>query len=61
MLKPRDLARTPTGRTVRVIEVLPDRRRLVRDVVTGDELELPERLLFPVLAAPVVGWGRVAA
>ena len=59
-IKPRDLVRTPSGRTARVVDVLPGRMRLVEDLASGDRLELHERLLYVVQASPVLPW-RVLA
>jgi hypothetical protein len=58
--KPGDLCRTPSGRTVRVKEVISHRFRSVVDVLNGDEFELADRLLYVVVVALPIPWSRRA-
>lgn len=56
MIKPRDIVRTPSGRTARVIEVLPAGRRLLEYLDDREGVELHESMLYLVQSAPVVGF-----
>lgn len=57
LFKPRDLVRTPHGRTARVVEVLTAGRRLVQFVDGPREQAIVERDgLLLVQAAPVIGF-----
>jgi hypothetical protein len=56
IIKPNDLATTPTGRSVRCEGLNPDGSRAVVDVVTGDRFDIMPRHLRLALAAPVRPW-----
>lgn len=56
MIKPRDLVRTPSGRTARVIEVLPGGRRLLEYIDDREGVELHESMLYLIQSAPVLGF-----
>lgn len=57
-IKPRDLVRTPSGRTARVVEVLARGYRLLEYVDDHEGVELHESMLYLVDAAPVLGFNR---
>lgn len=57
LFKPRDLVRTPHGRTARVVEVLTAGRRLVQFIDGPREQAIVQRDdLLLVREAPVVGF-----
>lgn len=55
-IKPRDIVRTPSGRTAKVIEILPRGFRLLEYLDDHEGVELHESLLFVVQSAIVVGF-----
>ncbi len=57
-IKPRDLVRTPSGRTARVVDVLPGHRRLCQYEDNGQGVEILARLLQVVASAPVLPWKK---
>lgn len=55
-IKPRDIVRTPSGRTARVVEILPRGFRLLEYLDDHEGVEIHESLLFLVQSATVVGF-----
>lgn len=60
LYKPGDLVRTPSGRYARVIEVRPERRRLVRylDEAPGEDFEIGVTKLEMMKSAAVKPWSN---
>lgn len=56
IIKPDDLATTPTGRTVRCEAINADGSRAVRDVVNNEVFDIKPQHLKLSLAAPVRPW-----
>lgn len=56
MAKPNDIAATPSGKLVRVIEVRPGRARLCQYLDTCEGIEIADKLLTVQVAAPVRPW-----
>ena len=55
-IKPRDLVRTPSGRTVVCIGINPDGSRELEDRLTGERFSMMPSLLYVVHSAKPRPW-----